>query len=80
MTMITRIIDYTWTDAGGLPDIEYSAFSTFTSRTIYADVIKGEQRMANTNQQRRLVALVDGDNVVEYTIIEPNPASVDRSV
>jgi hypothetical protein len=73
-----RINDYQWVEAGGLPAVEYRAFTTMTSRSIYADVCKTEQVLANTLQHRRLVALVSGNIVVDYTIIEPDPHSAHR--
>lgn len=76
-----RIYSYRWEFAGGLPDIEYRAFTVAATRSIYSDICKNEQVMADTLQQRRLVALVDGlasTIVKDYTIIEPNPNSVHK--
>lgn len=73
-----RIYSYRWEFAGGLPDIEYRAFTVAATRSIYSDICKNEQVMADTLQQRRLVALVDGTVVLEYSIIEPDPNSVHK--
>jgi len=73
-----RIYSYRWEFAGGLPDIEYRAFTVAATRSIYSDICKNEQVMADTLQQRRLVALVDGTVVLDYTILEPNPNSVHK--
>lgn len=79
MPPIERIHHYNWSPAGGLPDIEYHAFATLNSRGVYTDVCKAEQLTANILQQRRLVALVSDDIVLDYTIIEPDPNSPHRS-
>lgn len=73
-----RIYSYRWEFAGGLPDIEYRAFTVAATRSIYSDICKNEQVMADTLQQRRLVALVDGTVVLDYSILEPNPNSVHK--
>lgn len=79
--------DYDWTPAGGMPLVTVEAFSTLTSRSIYSDVCKAEQLMADTLQERRLVALVDRhqgsdgdfyDVVVDYLVLMPNTNSPHR--
>lgn len=81
--MIERIAEYKWATIGGVPKTvpldEWRAFTTVTRPSAYADICGQEQRMADTLQQYRLVAMVDDQrNVTRYYICEPNPNSAHR--
>ena len=80
--MIERITQYNWTTLGGVPQIdqhEWRAFTTVVRPSAYADICGQEQRMADTLQQYRLVAMVDEKrNVTRYYICEPDPHSAHR--
>lgn len=84
--MIERTHQYDWSNVHSLSSdaweqhfAQFDAFTTVGLVSIYSDVCKQEQILADTLQQARLVALVDGNStVVRYTECYPNPHSAHR--
>ena len=84
--MIERTHDYDWTFVHSQSADEFeqhlATFEAFTSVrlvSIYSDICKQEQKMSDTLQHPRLVALVDGNNnVMRYHECIPDPNSAHR--
>ncbi len=84
--MINRINNYDWSNVHSMNIdaleqylSQFEAFTTVTLVSIYSDVCKQEQILADTLQHPRLVALIDNGNiVVKHTECLPDPHSAHR--
>lgn len=81
--MQDRIDQYNWQHVGGAPSGDFATFTTIAVPSIYSDVCKQEQMLADTLQQTRLVAQVADPHdptsaVIRYHICTPNPHSPHR--
>lgn len=83
--MIDRINNYDWSNVHSMHSdtweqhlAQFASFTTVELVSIYSDVCKQEQTLADTLQQPRLVALVNDGVVLRHTECMPNPHSAHR--
>lgn len=84
--MIERVQQYDWSNVHSMQSdnweqhlAQFASFTTVVLPSVYSDVCKQEQILADTLQHARLVALIDSDNVVvRHTECLPNPHSAHR--